>query len=694
MIPIDVNNLPVESALFCRTAPVGVSEDGAAVYRNAAFQDKLISSLSPTLTTYSALYERAVSLYPYRTCLSFREFDYATGKSSSEFLTLSYAEVNKIRLELGSGILAALARHFPEEIKAHCEQYASYSPQKHSPIVSIFSSNRHEWILADLACHGYSLTNTALYDNLGDQVTLYILQQTKSPIIFTSGDHVRKLLSLKTKHNLNIKVIVSFDPISKLLVSQLNSAGVDYFHINELQAFGAKNWYSLCPPHKDTLFTVSFTSGTTGSKPKGVLLTHQNAVCAISFLLTRSPKIENGKTFIFLPLTHIYERQTSSFALVSGYNLGFPKISLDKSVTNAFDSLIEDLRVFKPHYVSLVPRILLRLESYIKNYVAKHPEREIIESEISKRNEEISVADYAQGQHSTSSAYNGLRLLVGFDNAVYTQTAAAPANRHTLKYLRASLNIGVAQMFGLTESFGACCRTIVYEAEPGSSGGLTPTVEAKLRDRPELDYTLADNKGELLLRGPQIFHGYYKDEEETRKAFDKDGWFITGDVAHIDNGKFYIIDRVKNFFKLAHGEYLSPERIENIYLTKNSLLEQLFLYGDPTRNYLVGIAGISFQGGSELLKQKFGNEKELLEEINRPGVKQKVLQLWNSKVKDSTNGIERMKNVHIEINPLTVERDVVTPTMKLKRPIAGRFFKPVIGILYDEEGILPSVSKL
>lgn len=693
MVFVDVDDLPLNPQTICSTVSVGESR-GSTVYRNVAFQDELFTSFNPSLSTYIAFFERAVGLYADRPCLSFRKFDYDSGKSLLSFTSLSFSEVNKKRLALGSGILAALSEHIPEAVAGHIQNYTSYSSEFHSPIVSIFSSNRHEWILADLACHGYSLTNTALYDNLGDDVTLHILKQTETPFIFTSGDHVRKLVSLKTKHNLPVKVIVSFDPISSLLKNEIAALGISFYHLDELEALGSENTYDLCPPHSGTLFTVSFTSGTTDSRPKGVLLTHQAAVCAISFLMLRSPKIERGRTFIFLPLTHIYERQTSSFALMSGYSLGFPRITLDPAASNPFESLLEDLRAFKPHYLSLVPRILTRFEDYIKNHVDSHPQRDQIQSVIDKRDKEMGSADYYTGSNSDLEAYNELRLLVGFDNLIYTQTAAAPANRLTLKYLKAALNIGLSQMYGLTETYGALSRSIIHEASPGSSGAFGPSVEAKLKDRNDMGYSLEENKGELLLRGPQVFKGYFKDEEETRKAFDEDGWFSTGDVAHIEGGKLYVIDRVKNFFKLAHGEYLSPERIENIYLAKNPLIEQLFLYGDPTRNFLVGIVGISFEGGCELLKRSFRNEKELLEEINTPGVKQQVLLQWNAHVRQLISGIERMKNVYIEINPLTVERGVVTPTLKLKRPVAGRFFRPILKKLYEDEGSLATVSNL
>lgn len=683
-----LGELPLDAKLTSVSVPCGDS------YRNKAFPEKLISGLAPGLTTYHELFTRAAGLYAERPCLSYRKFDYDSKRCADDYSSFTYKEVYERQLAVGSGILAALERKSPEAVDTHYKTYESYNKDKHSPIISIFSANRYEWTLCDVACHGYSLTNTALYDNLGDNVTLHILEQTESPVVFCSGEKVAKVLKLATEHSLPISVVVSFDPVTGPLKESFKDAGIDLYTLGELETLGRARNHKLCPPHPDTLFTISFTSGTTGSRPKGVLLTHRSAVSAITFLMTEVPQVPKGKAFIFLPLTHIYERQTSSFALMTGYNLGYPHLTIFEESVDQFAMLIEDLKIFKPHYFSIVPRLLTKLEALIKSHITSHPEQEKIQKVIDMKFEQQLSADFCKGDVVSYAPYNDLRTLVGFDNLLWTQTASAPVNKSTLAYLKASLDIGVNQLYGLTETFGAMTRTLAYEAVPGSCGSVAPTVEVKLVERRDMNYRVEDGKGELLIRGPQVFMGYFKNDEETANSVDSDGWFSTGDIAQIKDGKIYVIDRVKNFFKLAQGEYISPERIENLYLSNNPIILQLYVHGHPTKEYVVGIAGVTLETGLKFLSKNSLTVSEMLAEINQRENKIRFLKAINANVVGHLNGIERLGNLHIDVNPLTVENNVVTPTMKIKRGIAAVFFKDVWDHLYEKEGRLTYRSKV
>ena len=148
--------------------------------------------------------------------------------------------------------------------------------------------------------------------------------------------------------------------------------------------------------------------------------------------------------------------------------------------------------------------------------------------------------------------------------------------------MKAALNVGIMQGYGLSESFAGCMASSKFEPEAATCGATSITTEVKLKDLVEMGYTSKDEggpRGELLLRGPQIFREYYKNPEETAKAIDEDGWFHTGDVAKINSkGRISIIDRAKNFFKLAQGEYVTPEKSKVcIYLNFRILHNYLFM---------------------------------------------------------------------------------------------------------------------
>lgn len=693
LIPNSDVKLPL-NALSTSTSVLCKDSESEAVFRNSYCPDRLVSCLTSNLTTYHELFSDAARKFSNRPCLTYRKFDFTTNTRDDSTSTISYSAVNDLRKQIGSGILAALADIDPNLVSLHLKQYRDYNRDLSSPIISIFSGNRYEWTLCDIACQSYSLTNTALYDNLGDNVTLHILSQTDSPVVFCSGDKVEKVHKLAVDNDLQVRVVVSFDPVMSHVRKRFEADGLRLLTLEELATLGKNSPIDFCAPTPDTLFTISFTSGTTGANPKGVLLNHRNAVSALTFLLSSVPQIQNGRALIFLPLTHIYERQTSSFALMAGYNLGYPDLVQPGTVVDQFTFLVENLKWFKPHYFSIVPRLLTKLESYIKSYAATQADSEKLRTIIQDRIQQQGTDDFEEGDAIHYEPYRKLRSLLGADNLVWLQTASAPVNKLTLIYIKAALGIGLSQLYGLTETFGAVTRSLPHEAEPGSCGAVSMTAEVKLSLRADMDTYDSRGVGELMIRGPQVCVGYFKNAEETAKAFDHTGWFRTGDVARIDEGKIYIVDRVKNFFKLAHGEFISPERIENIYLSNNPILQQLFVYGHPSRAFVVGIAGISPEGGLQLLAKTFGTVEKMLEALNSTESKRQILKQLNSKVLPHLNGMERMGNIHFEVNPLTVERNVVTPTMKIKRAVAARFFDGTIARLYDTEGHLVRGEKL
>lgn len=208
-------------------------------------------------------------------------------------------------------------------------------------------------------------------------------------------------------------------------------------------------------------------------------------------------------------------------------------------------------------------------------------------------------------------------------------------------------------------------------------------------------------RGELLIRGPQIFKEYFKDAEETKKSKDEEGWFYTGDIARIDasNGRLYIIDRVKNFFKLAQGEYITPEKIENNYLSSFPLVQQLYVHGDSLQTFLLAVVGVEPDSIKKWLETKCNiNQSELssndaiIEYINKKENKAKFLGEMNKSTGGSLQGYEKVHNVYIDIEPLTIETNVLTPTLKIRRPIASKFFRSEFDRLYDEGSLIHNNS--
>lgn len=247
----------------------------------------------------------------------------------------------------------------------------------------------------------------------------------------------------------------------------------------------------------------------------------------------------------------------------------------------------------------------------------------------------------------------------------------------------------------MTETYAIGFVQIQGDFSTGNCGGPHPSVEARLRSVPDMDYLVTDRpnpRGELLLRGSSRFKEYYKDPVETARAIDADGWFASGDIAEIDNlGRFKIIDRRKNVLKLAHGEYISPERIENVYMANTSILAQAFVHGDSTESCLVAIFGVDpvtfapFASNITKRHMEATNIEALRAATKEPAVRKAILKLLDDIGRNNKfNAYEKVKACYLDIEPFSIDNDLLTPTLKLKRPTAVKKFRKELDALYKE----------
>lgn len=677
----------------------------SSIYRNQSSQDELVETIHPKLTTFHDFFQHSLNLYGDEYCYGERPI--IDGKVQDYFQYQTYKEIELRKDNFASGLIT-LVQNNPNFDSAEflCKD------GKPNFIVSLFSGNRLEWMLTDLATRDYSLPNTALYDTLGPDASKYILDLTKSPAVVLSKEKIVKVLDLKRQYGLkSLHLLVSMDTLDFAkdygliqYASSLNIQLVDFKHVEN---FGALNKlpkdFNL--PKPSTIYTISFTSGTTGN-PKGVLLDHKIAISGISscFIHFKKPieKIDeesyydfasnvdnNGKqlrALSYLPLAHIYERMLINWATFTGIAIAFPS----KTGTA---SLFEDLKILQPHYFTGVPRVYSRIETAIKTHISS---LNSISLKFFEKSMEQSKESWL---YSSLSHLNQLKAELGFQNVNYCTSASASMSPHAIKFLKSSLHVGFENSYGLTESFAVMsCDDPFGDAYMGNVGPPCVSTEMRLKDVEHMGYSASGDstpRGELQLRGPQIYLGYYKNEKATEEALAKDGWFSTGDIATFDeNGRIIIIDRVKNFFKLSQGEYITPEKVENTYLTSNQLITQLFVHGDSLKNYLVGVAGIEPESFKKFLKANFDievlDDSHLKIHLDDPKVKEKLLKVLNLNAmgKGTLQGFEKIHNLYLDFEPLKVEDEVLTPTFKLKRVQAVRKFRDILEKLYEEGSLI------
>lgn len=668
--------LPFEATKTSTPIPDSQTEEYSPVFRNSYLKGgDLVGYLHPKYKTFYHLFQESVRIHKNLKCVGYRVKDPKTGEFDNKFTFETYGEVAEKRDYAGSAFLHLVEKYAPE---ADLDNF----------ILTLFSANKPEWIISDLGSHAYSIPNTPLYDTLGHTAIDYILKLTETPIIVLSKNKIPKIFNVESKHLKILVVIEDLTTEDEEIVKEAELKGYKILSFKELLQIGKENLKPHRVPTPETLYTISFTSGTTGI-PKGVELKHSNVIAGGSFYFVHVTFPKNPVSLVLLPLAHVYERSKIIYELGKGAAIAFPSNPENPK------TFLDDIKILKPTHISAVPRLYSRIESGIKEKVKTTPGfkgallRFAVNYKLNHNDDEYFV------KFLDSLVINKIKAQVGFANLDFLISGGSPLAGESIFYLRKVLNSGFYQGYGSSETFGGCVITTKHNEDTSRCGAIGVTSEFKLRNLPEMNYTFDSNRsGELILRGPQVFNTYYKNLEATSSSVDEDGWFSTGDIAQVDQfGSLAIVDRVKNFFKLAQGEYIASEKIENFYTGNNSFINQLFVYGDSYQSFLVGIVGVEEAVLLKLLKNssfsKISTHEQLLLNLEDLELRKFVLKELNKNIEHTgLYSFEKLKNIHLAIEPFNTEDDTITPTLKLKRPVAKKVYQKVIDALYAEGPIV------
>uniref|UniRef100_A0A8C1Q8X9 Long-chain-fatty-acid--CoA ligase n=1 Tax=Cyprinus carpio TaxID=7962 RepID=A0A8C1Q8X9_CYPCA len=475
-------------------------------------------------------------------------------KPKQPYEWLSYSEVIERAEHLGSAFLH----------KGHSKD--------RDPYIGIFSQNRPEWTISELACYTYSLISVPLYDTLGTEAIGYILEKACiSTVVCDVPEKAKLLLDCVSGRQHTVKTLILIENFDADLVSRAQQCGIDIVSLKDTEVNKPR-----IPPQPDDLAIICFTSGTTGN-PKGAMLTHRNVVSNSSAFIYPSCPIGPQDVHIsYLPLAHMFERVVQGLILVHGARIGY--------FQGDIRTLMDDLMTLKPTVFPVVPRLLNRmfdkanspLKRRILEFAFRRKENEM-KSGIMRRD---SVWDKIIFKKVQASVGGHVRMML---------TGAAPISATVLTFLRAALGCQFYEGYGQTECTAGSTTTLPGDWTAGHVGAPLPCNDIKLVDVAEMNYYATKGEGEVCVRGPNVFKGYLKDPEKTKEALDEDGWVHTGDIGRwLPNGTLQIVDRKKHIFKLAQGEYIAPEKIENIYI-RSEAVAQTFVHGDSLQACLVAI---------------------------------------------------------------------------------------------------------
>lgn len=540
--------------------------------------------------------------------------------------------------------------------------------------VAILSENRAGWVIADLGTQAVRGITVPIYATNTPEQVEYVINHSGAEIVFVSNRlQYEKLLAIREKIP-GVRHVFSFErflaqpelPVYTLYQVSEISHPLTADEQSEIEA-------EIEQIGSDDLITIIYTSGTTGV-PKGVMLTQANMLFDAHFGVSRLGGIERRETFLsFLPLSHVLERTAGYHAaLLNGCHIAFAE---------SVEKVVENIVEVRPTMMVSVPRLFEKIYSRVyENVHLMNPvKRKMFHSAVEIGREYI----YCKYVDQKKTGLLGVKYRLA-DRIVFKKIRArfggrlrlclsggAPLDK-TINEFMWIIGIPTFEGYGLTETSPAVTLNSFQQIRFGSVGRPLEQTEAKLA---------AD--GELLLKGPQVMQGYYRNSEATADVL-KDGWLSTGDIARIDDeGYLYIVDRKKEIIVTAGGKNIAPHPIEN-ELKLDKYISQAFVFGDR-RPYLVALVTPNLERLLEFAHHENLNYFDLDDLVTND----KVHELFKERiavVNAKLPPYETIKKFVILPREFSVEGGELTPTLKLKRKVILEKYREKIDSLYQAAG--------
>ncbi|WP_232525744.1 AMP-dependent synthetase/ligase [Actinomyces sp. zg-332] len=559
------------------------------------------------------------------------------------------------KTDLGNNWQKLTASEFGEQVTAVARGLISLGLQPGDKI-AIMSRTRYEWTLLDFASWSAGLIVVPVYETSSADQIEWILTDAEISTIFVENASLQRLVqSVKSKTNLkNIFCIENHDletlrDQGRLIPRQEVTKRCDNLTMEDIA-------------------TIVYTSGTTG-RPKGTILTHSNFVtlslCGMSFI----PEVVNKKRtrlLLFIPLAHVLARFCQVLTIAGPGVLGHsPDIK----------NLISDLGAFKPSYVLAVPRVFEKIYNTadtqatgFKQKIFRWASKVAIQySKLTFTEKGPNFKLRVQRQIANRLVYAKLQKLLG-ENAEFAISGGAPLGDR-LGHFYHGAGINILEGYGLTETLGPLSVNMPNKNKIGSVGSIIQGMECKVLD-----------DGEIVVKGISVTPGYYHNEEETNKAI-KDGWFHTGDLGYLDDeGYLYITGRKKDIIVTAGGKNVSPAILEDS-LRGHPLISQAIIVGDgkPFISCLLTI-------DREMLPVWLKNKGLPLMDVSTAIHNTRVIESIEKAIERTNKSVSRaesIKKYKILINDFTIENDLLTPSMKIKRSKITQAYEKEINEIYD-----------
>ncbi len=507
--------------------------------------------------------------------------------------------------------------------------------------IAVISNNRTEWHLTDLAVQQLGIINVPIYTNITETDYQYILNDCGAKYVFVSDEDLAEKISNIKSNVASLNDIYTFNKVdgckhySELLTD-----------VNDQAIETAQN--SIV---EDDVATFIYTSGTTGN-PKGVMLTHKNLVSNVLACIPRLPVGENQRALSFLPLCHVFERMIDYVFIYRSISIYYAE---------SMDTIADNMKEVKPHIFGTVPRLL---EKVYDKIVAKGNDLSGIKKamffwalELGLKYEPRENQGWwydTQLNLANKLIFSKWREALGGEVLALASGGAALQPR--LARVFNAARIPVLEGYGLSET-----SPVIAVNSLLPDGFMIGTVGKPLEN---LDVKIAED-GEIIVKGPSIMKGYYNQPELTAEVIDEQGYFHTGDIGELVEGKFLkITDRKKEIFKTSGGKYIAPQVMENKF-KESRFIEQVMVIGEGEK-----MPAALIQPEFEFLKswcKRKGIEYTTNEEMI---CNEKVVARIAKEVEEINKGFanyEQVKRFELVPAQWSVDTGELTPTLKLKR---------------------------
>ncbi len=543
-------------------------------------------------------------------------------------------------------------------------------------VVSVLAQNRPEWLFVDMGAQAMGMVGNGVYPTSSPEQLRHILTDSHARVLFVEGqEQLDKALEIRAACPALARIIV----IEREGLRGFSDRGVGFWdefiaHGRALAETRGRDFEAAIDAGRpeDLAFLV-YTSGTTGP-PKGAIIRNRNVV----FQLTKASEYLDARpgdrSLSFLPLCHIAERMATAFnPLAVGLVVHFPENP---------DTVPQDLREVAPHVIFAPPRFWEKMQAQIVLALkdAIRPARwvwDAAERAMAPRVEALLAGQPVPrlglwARVLDRIAFHNVRSVLGLQNCRTALTGAAPVPAELIRWFL-TLGIELREAYGMTETTGFCTATPRGWVKLGWAGLAAGGTELRLG--PE---------GEIQVRGPHVFAGYFGNPEKTAEAFTPDGWLRTGDVGEIDaEGWLGVRDRLKDILITSGGKNITPSQIENV-LKLSPYIADAVVVGEG-RNYLTALILLDAENAARYAQDHAIPYTDFASLARAPAIRA-LIAAEIARLNPRLARVEQIKDFRILEQVLTPEDEELTPTMKLKRKVIARKYAALIDSMYPGAG--------